>query len=58
MGTEFVVYDQGENPKKAKNTDLVRRELASVLYESNVLGSKGPRKMRVIIPAIDKEDNI
>lgn len=58
MGTEFVVYDQGENPKKTKNIDLTRRELASVLYESNVLGSKGPRKMRVIIPAIDKEDNI
>lgn len=58
MGTEFVIYDQGENPKKTKNTDMMRRELASVLYESNVLGSKGPRKMRVLIPAIDKEDNI
>ena len=58
MGTEFVIYDQGENPKKAKNVDLIRREMASVLYESNVLGSKGPRKMRVLIPAIDKDDNI
>jgi tubby-related protein 1 len=43
---------------KTKNPDTIRRELASVLYESNVLGSKGPRKMRVLIPAIDKEDNI
>ena len=58
MGTEFIIYDQGENPKKCKNVDNVRREMASVLYESNVLGSKGPRKMRVIIPAIDKDDNI
>ena len=58
MGTEFVIYDQGENPKKAKNESEMRRELASVLYESNVLGSKGPRKMRVMIPAIDREDNI
>jgi hypothetical protein len=58
MGTEFVIYDDGENPTKTKNIDEVRNEMASVLYESNVLGSKGPRKMRVIIPAIDKEDNI
>jgi hypothetical protein len=58
MGTEFIVYDQGENPKKTKDINKIRREMASVLYESNVLGSKGPRKMRVIIPAIDKEDNI
>lgn len=58
MGTEFVIYDQGENPKKAKSDSEIRRELGSVLYESNVLGSKGPRKMRVLIPAIDKEDNI
>jgi len=58
MGTEFAIYDQGENPKKAKGLDGARREMASVLYESNVLGSKGPRKMRVIIPAIDKDDNI
>ena len=58
MGTEFVIYDDGENPTKTKNIDEVRREMASVLYESNVLGSKGPRKMRVIIPAIDKDDNI
>lgn len=58
MGTEFIVYDNNENPSKAKSDDQVRREYASVLYESNVLGSKGPRKMRVMIPAIDKEDNI
>lgn len=58
MGTEFTIYDQGENPKKTKDVNQIRREMAAVLYESNVLGSKGPRKMRVLIPAIDKEDNI
>jgi len=31
--------------------------MASVLYESNVLGSKGPRKMTVMIPTIDADDN-
>jgi tubby-related protein 1 len=58
MGTEFAIFDPGENPTKTKNLDEIRNEMASVLYESNVLGSKGPRKMRVLIPAIDKEDNI
>ena len=58
MGTEFIVYDQGENPKSTKDPEQIRRELGTVLYESNVLGSKGPRKMRVLIPAIDKDDNI
>ena len=26
-----------------------------MLYEPNLLGSKGPRKMRVILPALDPE---
>ena len=57
MGTEFVIFSQGENPKKAKGNEDVRRELAAVMYESNVLGSKGPRRMTVLIPTIDAEDN-
>ena len=52
IGTEFVVYDNGNNPK---DSDLdssagcagVRQELGLVLYASNVLGSRGPRKMKV-----------
>lgn len=53
LGTEFNIYDWGENPKK-KNcaTDHWRTQQACVLYESNVLGSKGPRKMRCIIPEV------
>lgn len=44
MGTQFEVYDDGDNPGKKKKSDkgYVRRELAGILYESNVLGSKGP----------------
>ena len=29
-----------------------RAELGSVLYESNILGSRGPRKMTVLVPAV------
>lgn len=59
MGTQFEVYDDGDNPGKKKKSDkgYVRRELAGILYESNVLGSKGPWKMTVMIPTIDAEDN-
>ncbi len=44
MGTEFNIYDNGDNPKKKKKKDLgfFRKEMAALLYESNVLGSKGP----------------
>lgn len=32
--------------------------MAVVIYESNLLGAKGPRKMRTIIPSIDKETDV
>ncbi|KRX07799.1 Tubby C-terminal-like domain [Pseudocohnilembus persalinus] len=54
MGTEFHVYDTGLNPKDTKVYEKVRRELACVLYESNILGAKGPRKMKAIVPDIDE----
>lgn len=58
VGTEFNVYDHGINPKEvdskaAKNGSVsVREELAMVTYASNVLGSKGPRKMKVCVPRV------
>ena len=33
----------------------VHSEVAAVRYEVNVLGTKGPRKMTAIMPAIDAE---
>lgn len=47
LGTEFVLYDSGDKPSKAKFLDNHRKELGVVLYESNLLGAKGPRKMKV-----------
>lgn len=53
VGTTFTIYDSGENPKKAAVIgDGVRQELAAILYETNVFGFKGPRKMTIIIPGI------
>jgi tubby-related protein 1 len=51
-GTEFVMYDTGINPKDAENARgrKVRREFGVCHYETNVLGSRGPRKMHVGVP--------
>lgn len=55
VGTSFTVFDNGENLKKKTLDDgeQYRRELGAIKYETNILGYKGPRKMTVIIPAMD-----
>lgn len=64
MGSEFSIYDNGDNPKK--NPANPRSELVGVTYvfkhcfyhlilkASNVLGLHGPRKMVMLIPTIDE----
>ena len=64
IGTEFVLYDKGTNPEKLdeaqKDSALIqaRQELGTVLYKQNVLGSRGPRKMKVMVPRIDAEGQL
>ena len=54
MGTEFMIYDKGLNPKKkAATPENLREELGAIMYQSNLLGAKGPRKMRVLLPAVN-----
>ncbi|XP_013416568.1 tubby protein homolog [Lingula anatina] len=51
LGTQFTIFDNGDSPKKPGESS--RQELAAVVYETNVLGFKGPRKMTVIIPGMN-----
>ncbi len=51
VGTEFVVYDDGVKPSEGSG-DAVRQEVATVFYESNILGSRGPRKMTGLVPRL------
>ena len=50
---EFRVYDNGNNPDDMDDdgddgtNKAPRQELAVVQYESNVMGSRGPRRMQV-----------
>ncbi|KAG1656302.1 Tubby [Nymphon striatum] len=53
LGTSFVVYDAGNSPRQRKKD--VRQEIAGVIYETNVLGFKGPRKMTIVIPGVTKD---
>ena len=53
LGTEFYIYDNGENPDKAKTPEAIRTQHGVVQYETNVLGSKGPRRMKVLLPNVD-----
>ncbi|XP_058136532.1 tubby-related protein 2 isoform X2 [Dasypus novemcinctus] len=59
LGTKFTIFDNGVNPDR-KNFVLesarIREELGAVCYETNVLGFRGPRKMTVIIPGIDAQN--
>ena len=66
VGTEFQVYDDGCNPNadaeghhsKSSQGLNVRKELAAVMYAPNVLGSRGPRKMQVVIPVVDNSNEV
>ncbi|KAF8791308.1 protein king tubby 1-like isoform X3 [Argiope bruennichi] len=57
LGTIFTVYDAGFNPKKRISSEKDSRcEIALISYETNVLGFKGPRKMSVVLPALNNEN--
>ncbi|EDV19714.1 uncharacterized protein TRIADDRAFT_33067, partial [Trichoplax adhaerens] len=56
IGTRFTVYDNGINPAKGSvgiDGSSNREELAAIIYDTNVLGFKGPRKMTILIPGMD-----
>ncbi|KAF5925914.1 hypothetical protein HPG69_000405, partial [Diceros bicornis minor] len=59
LGTKFTIFDNGVNPERknfVSKTARIREELGAVCYETNVLGFRGPRKMTVIIPGIDAQN--
>ncbi|CAF3607774.1 unnamed protein product [Adineta steineri] len=60
-GTEYILYDNGLSPNKiSKTTQLnsrerLRRELVGIIYDTNLLGFKGPRKFTTVIPQIEQD---
>ncbi|XP_056128981.1 tubby-related protein 1-like [Lampris incognitus] len=58
MGTKFTVFDNALNPERAlPDMSNARQELAGIIYETNVLGMKGPRRMAIIIPGMNKDSD-
>ncbi|CAG8786003.1 26934_t:CDS:2, partial [Racocetra persica] len=52
LGTAFVMYSNGRSPFKREPelADMqIREELGAVVYDPNILGFKGPRKMTVLL---------
>ncbi|XP_037055628.1 tubby-related protein 2 isoform X1 [Peromyscus leucopus] len=57
LGTKFTIFDNGVNPHRnywIPDSTRIREKLGVVCYESNVLGFRGPRKMTVILPGMDR----
>ncbi|TMW48614.1 hypothetical protein DOY81_006307 [Sarcophaga bullata] len=52
FGTSFTVYDSGSK----ENTESPRLDLAVIIYDTNILGFKGPRNMTVILPGMTEDD--
>uniref|UniRef100_T1JB91 Tubby C-terminal domain-containing protein n=1 Tax=Strigamia maritima TaxID=126957 RepID=T1JB91_STRMM len=60
LGTQFTLFDCGANPRKglaASDRNNARQELAAVIYETNVLGFKGPRKMTIVLPGMTVDNH-
>jgi len=55
VGTKFTCFDNGQTFKKGgllTDGSNLREELCAIVYDTNVLGFKGPRKMTVVIPGM------
>ncbi|XP_055593400.1 protein king tubby 1 isoform X2 [Uranotaenia lowii] len=52
FGTTFFVYDGGKKEDPANP----RLDLAVVIYDTNILGFKGPRNMTVLLPGMTEDD--
>ncbi len=61
LGSEFQIFDNGTNPKHVdrffdeKEKNDPRSELGAILYSSNIMGNRGPRKMQVCINKIGND---
>ncbi|KAI7854729.1 tubby C-terminal-like domain-containing protein [Circinella umbellata] len=60
LGTTFVIYSHGKNPMKkegeaGKGELPIREEMGAVLYDPNILGFKGPRKMTILMHTLTRD---
>lgn len=60
VGSEWLGYGEGSNPKKMAMSDNPREEMAAVKYSSNLLGKKekGPRRLQITLPFVNEHNEI
>lgn len=56
LGSEYVLFDNGDSPRSSASLMNVRKELCAMFYDTNPFGLKGPRKMTIVVPELDGED--
>ena len=56
IGTQFTVYDYGNNPNRGVLDEHLRSEMISIIYDTNLFGLKGPRKMTVLTPGMNSDN--
>ncbi|XP_058162604.1 tubby-related protein 1 [Dasypus novemcinctus] len=59
LGNRFTAFDSGRSPHGGGGGaagESLRQELAAVIYETNVLGFRGPRRMTVLIPGMSADN--
>jgi len=56
IGTEYQIYDDGESLEHAKGGSMpLRKELGVINFAANVIGARGPRKMKVAVPNVGSD---
>lgn len=58
LGTEFNLYDSGKNPKDCDNSDEWRSHFATIVYETNLFGLKGPRNFKVHLVGLTETETM
>ena len=57
-GATYNLYNHGQQPNSDIDRSHFRVSMAYIEYESNFLGMKGPRKLRVIAPNMKKYPDV
>ena len=51
-GSIYQLYDNGQQPDKKMNRKHWRTTMGRIEYENNFMGMNGPRKLYVVVPAV------
>lgn len=54
IGTEFNIYDGGDDGTCSSSSNA-RQELGIVMFNTNLWGSRGPRKMKCAVPKVQPD---